>query len=375
MTIIRPTHDVAPGTPIEEVDTPALLLNLDRFERNAERLFDSMRANGIGWRPHSKAHKSPLIAKMQLALGAHGVTCAKVSEAEVFVAAGIESVLIAYEPATALKWSRIAALQPHAEVIAAVDNEVHVGLASQAAAEAGVEIPILVEVDVGMDRCGITAGEPALDLARRVAHAPGLRLAGIMGYEGHTLAMWPLAKKDEAIRTALAQLTDTADLIRNEGLPVDIVSAGGSGSFSTAATVDGLTELQAGGACLMDRFYGEECHLEELGFEYALTVLATVGGREAPDRALVDAGHKSMSERPDVKPKPVDLPDVSVRYLSAEHANLRLGPGAPDLRIGDRVSFIPDYSDSTTFRHDAFIAHRGGLVEAIIPLEGRGRLT
>jgi D-serine deaminase-like pyridoxal phosphate-dependent protein len=375
MSIIRPAIEARAGMSIDDVDTPALLLDLDRFERNAERLLEVMRANGVGWRPHSKAHKSPVIARMQLGLGAHGVTCAKVSEAEIFVDAGIDSVLIAYEPATAYKWSRIAALQPHAEVIACVDPDKHVALASAAASEAGVEIPILVEVDVGMDRCGITHGQPALDLARRVADAPGLRLAGIMGYEGQTLTIWPGSEKKTAIREALTKLTGTADLIRGAGLPVDIVSGGGSGSFDTAATVPGMTELQAGGACLMDRFYGEEAHLEELGFEYALTVVGTVGGRETPDRALVDAGHKSMSERPDVPPRLIGLPDVTVLYLSAEHANLKLGPNAPDVNIGDRVSFIPDYSDSTTFRHDAFVAHRGGLVEAVIPLEGRGRLT
>lgn len=375
MSIIRPAIEATAGMSIDDIDTPALLLDLDRFDRNAERLMDVIRANDIGWRPHSKAHKSPVIARMQQALGAHGVTCAKVSEAEVFVAAGIKSILIAYEPATAYKWSRIAALQPHAEVIACVDADAHVALASEAATQAGVEIPILVEVDVGMDRCGIAPGQPALDLARRVADAPGLRLAGVMGYEGQTLTLWPAGEKEAAIRESLGRLTGTADLIRGAGLSVDIVSGGGSGSFNVAATVPGMTELQAGGACLMDRFYGEEAHLEELGFEYALTVVATVGGRETPTRALADAGHKSMSERPDVKPRPIGLPDVSVLYLSAEHVNLELGPNAPDVKIGDRVSFIPDYSDSTTYRHDAFIGHRGGLVEVVIPLEGRGRLT
>lgn len=375
MNIVRPAVDVAPGTPIDEIDTPALLLDLDAFERNVARLTEPMRANGIAWRPHSKAHKSPLIARRQMDLGASGVTCAKVSEAEVFVEAGVPSVLIAYEPATALKWQRIAALQSHAEVIACVDAPEHIALASAAGSTAGTVIPLLVEVDVGMDRCGVAPGEPALDLARRIEQAPGVRLSGVMGYEGHTLTMWPRDEKEAAVRTALGRLTSTATLMRDAGLTLEIVSGGGSGSFDTAATVPGMTELQAGGACFTDRFYAEECHLDELGFEYALTVVATVGGRETPERALVDAGFKSMSERPDVKPLPLGLTDVTVLYLSAEHANLRLGPGAPELRIGDRISFVPDYSDTTTFRHDAFVAHRAGIVEQVIPLTARGRLN
>jgi D-serine deaminase-like pyridoxal phosphate-dependent protein len=372
---VRPAIDVAPGTPLGEVDTPALLLDLDRFDRNVERLMSAMRASGVGWRPHSKAHKSPVIAQMQIAAGAHGITCAKVSEAEVMVAGGVASVLIANEPARASKWERIAALQADAEVIACVDAPEHLALASAAGVAAGVEIPVLVELDIGMDRCGIAPGAPAVELAKRVADAPGVRLRGAMGYEGHLLTLWPHADKEAAVRESVARLTRTADEMRATGLPIDIVSSGGSGSYMTTATVPGVTELQAGGACFMDRFYGEECHLEELGFEYALHVVTTVSGRPTRDRAILDGGFKTMSDRGEMKPIPLGVADSHVVYLSAEHTNLHLGPGAPDLRIGDRVTFLPEYSDTTTFRHDAFVVHRNGVVEAVIPLAARGRLT
>jgi D-serine deaminase-like pyridoxal phosphate-dependent protein len=196
-----------------------------------------------------------------------------------------------------------------------------------------------------------------------------------MGYEGHTLTDWPLDDKEVAVRASLGLLVDTARQIEAAGVPVPIVSAGGSGSFMFAATVEGVTELQAGGACFMDRFYAEECHLEDLGFEHALTIAASVSARPASDRAIADSGFKTMSQRNEVKPRPLDMPDVEVIYLSAEHANLRLGPAAPNLRIGDRITFIPEYSDTTTFLHDAFVAHRGGRVEGLIPLAGRGRIT
>jgi len=375
MPIVRPTYDIAPGTPVSELDTPVLLLDLDRFERNARRMWDAMAAQGVGWRPHSKAHKSPEIARMQMAIGAHGVTCAKVSEAEVMVAGGVPSVLIAYELPLPVKWARVAALQQHAEVIACVDAPEHVAMAGAAGVAAGVEVPVLIELDIGMDRCGIRPGAPALALARRVADTPGVRLAGIMGYEGHTLTVWPAAEKEAAIRTALTQVVETAELIRADGLPVGIVSVGGSGSYMGAANVPGVTELQAGGGCFVDRFYAEECHLAELGFEFAATILASVSGRPAPERAILDAGFKTLSEREHMKPLPIGVPDASVVYLSAEHMNLRLGPSAPQLRIGERVEFIPEYTDTTFFRHDAFVAHRGGIVERVIPIAGRGRLT
>ncbi len=376
MPIVRPTHDIAPGTPIEALDTPVLLLDLDIFERNARRMMDVMRAHGVGWRPHSKAIKSPELIKLQMAIGAHGATCAKVSEAEVLVAGGVPSVLIAYELAQPLKWERVAALQEHAEVIACVDSPTHVAMAGAAGVQAGVDVPVLIELDIGMDRCGIQPLGPAVDLAQRVADTKGVRLAGVMGYEGHLLTAWPAGDKDAAIRASVGQLVETAEQIRATGIPVEIVSSGGSGSHMVTGTMAGVTELQAGGACLMDRFYAEDCHMAELGFEFAVTILASVAGRptHAPQRAILDAGFKTMSDGMH-KPLPIDLPDTELVYLSAEHMNLRVGPGAPDLRIGDRVRFIPDYTDTTTFRHDAFVAIRNGVVESVIPIAARGRLT
>ncbi|MFN8624039.1 MAG: DSD1 family PLP-dependent enzyme [Chloroflexota bacterium] len=376
MPIVRPTYDIAPGTPVEALDTPVLLLDLDIFERNGRRMMDVMKAHGVGWRPHSKAIKSAELVKLQMAIGAHGATCAKVSEAEVLVAGGVPSVLIAYELAQPLKWERVAALQEHAEVIACVDAPEHVRMASEAGLKAGVDVPVLVELDIGMDRCGIEPGAPAVDLAKLVMDTKGVRLAGIMGYEGHLLTAWPMADKEAQVRESVGRLTATADAIRAAGMPCEIVSSGGSGSYMVTATVPGVTELQAGGGCLMDRFYAEQCHMTELGFEFAVTILASVAGRpkHAPERAILDGGFKTMSDSMAL-PLPIDLPDTEVAYLSAEHMNLKVGPDAPPLRIGDKVRFIPEYTDTTTFRHDAFVAIRNGVVESVIPLAARGRLT
>jgi len=363
------------GAMREQLDTPALLLDLDRFERNSARLASGIQRGGVAWRPHTKAHKSPFLAARQIELGAIGVTCAKVGEAEVMVENGIRSVLVANEVASGPKLDRIARLQDRAEVFACADDPYHVELAAAAGLAAGVEIPLLVEIDVGMHRAGVAPGAPARDLARLIDRSRGVRFAGLMAYEGHVLTLWPATVKEAAAREAIGLLVDTRRLVERDGIPVDIVSGGGSGSYTATAQIAGMTEIQAGGACLMDLFYADECHLAEEGYEFALTVLAMVTSRPTSDRAIIDAGFKALSARDDVPPRPVGLPDVTVTTLSAEHGYLELGPGAPDLQIGQRVELIPDYSDTTTFRHDQFVGLRDGRVERVIPLLARGRLS
>ena len=161
------------GLPKDELDTPALLLDLDRFERNASKISDFLRARGVDWRPHSKAHKSPAIARRQMQLGAIGVTCAKVSEAEVMVDHGIPSILVANEQGRRQKFDKLAALNRRAEVITCADSPAHVGMASAAGLAAGVEIPMLVDLNVGMERTGVAPGEPARDLARLIDEDAG----------------------------------------------------------------------------------------------------------------------------------------------------------------------------------------------------------
>ena len=365
----------AAGMHRSELDTPAMLLDLDRFEANATRLATAIRAGGKDWRPHSKGHKSPWIAQRQLALGAIGVTCAKVSEAEVMVDGGIPSVLIANELVTRSKVERVARLLDRADVMICADDEFEVELASAVGADLGVEIGMLVDINVGMDRTGVAPGRPALEIARAIDRAPGVRLAGIMGYEGHVLTAWPNEEKRAGTVAALAGLIESRRLIEADGMTVGIVSGGGSGNYMFAASLDGLTELQAGGGCLMDPFYGKLCHLEELGFEYALTILTTVTSRPTPERVITDAGFKALSAREEGQPILVDRPGVELDYLSAEHGVWRRGAGAAEIRIGDRLEIIPDYHDTTTFRHDAFVGLRGDTVEAIIPLLGRGKLV
>lgn len=358
----------------DEIDTPALLLDLDRFERNATKISDFLREHGVDWRPHSKAHKSPAIARRQVELGALGITCAKVSEAEVMVDHGIRSVLVANEQGRRQKFDRLAGLNRRAEVITCADSPIHVGMAAAAGVAAGVEIPMLVDLNVGMERTGVAPGEAARDLARLIDKTPGVRFMGLMGYEGHLLTVWPLEEKERQAREQMGAMIETRRLIERDGIEVKIVSGGGSGTYMVSGLIEGMTEIQAGGACFMDRFYGEECHMAD-DFEYALTVVATVTSRPIPTRAIMDAGFKTMSDGESGRPIMLDHPGAELEYLSAEHGNLTLAPEAQGIAIGDRLEWIPGYSDTTTFLHNHFIGLRGDRVAALIPLVGRGRLT
>jgi D-serine deaminase-like pyridoxal phosphate-dependent protein len=358
------------GQPVEGADTPAPLLDLDTFERNAAFIAGFLREHGLAWRPHVKAHKSPQLARLQQRHGASGITCAKLSEAEVMAAHGIGDILVANYLSTPAKWARAAAVQRQARVAVDVDDVEHVKMASAAAAAAGTQIPLFIEVDIGMHRAGVRTSAAALALAGDIAESAGVLLAGVMGYEGHLLRTWPEEDKRAQCAQALAGLTEIADDLRSAGHDVAVVSSGGTGSFQLTADQPGLTECQAGGGCVMDRFYVEDCHVD---LEQALTVLTSVVSVH-PGGAVVDAGFKTCGNLADFSlPLVLGRPGVTVRALSAEHGILDVA--GPPLRIGEQVRLVPAYSDAMLVLHDNLIGHRDGVVTEIIAMPGRGRLT
>jgi D-serine deaminase-like pyridoxal phosphate-dependent protein len=358
------------GLPLDQLDTPALLLDLEALDHNIETMAARFRANGVAWRPHAKAFKSPAIAHRLKRAGAIGVTVAKVSEAEVMAAAGIDDILIAHLVVGPTKSARLAALQHQADVKVTVDHPDHLPCLSNAAVQAGVSIGVLVDVDLGMKRCGVDSGEAAVRLANRVVQAPGLRLDGVMGYEGHTLTIEDPDAKRAKIGEAIGRLLEAKALIEQDGHACPIVSAGGTGSYQFTSAIPGLTEIQAGGGIFACNMYTQACHV--LGHRPALTVLATAVGRPAPDRAILDVGRKSISDYR-VQPTFLDRPDCTISSLSAEHATVVLDPGS-SLKIGEKVSLIPGYSDFTFVLHDRVIAHRRGRVVAVWDILGRGKL-
>lgn len=356
------------GLHVSELPTPSLLLDLNVFESNCAKLSEGVRSRGAVWRPHTKGHKSPRLARTMIEHGAVGVTCAKVGEAEVMIGGGVDSVLIANQPANAEAWDRVAKLNRAAWVAAAIDCAEHVEMAEAAGRRYGVEIPVLIEVDIGMNRAGVHTSEEAVALAKKVA-AADVDLAGIMGYEGHLLMVWPHEEKRAAIGESIAGLIECKDAIEAAGIPVEVVSCGGSGSYDITAEIDGVTEIQAGGGCMMDQFYRDSCHVD---LDHALFLVGSVGSRPSPEKAIVDAGWKALPSKVG-HPFCRDLPDVEVVQLYAEHLRLEK-PGGLDLEIGERVVFVPGYSDETTVLHNEFLGIRHDTVVEVIPLEGRGIL-
>lgn len=360
------------GTSKEDLDTPALLLDLDAFEANVNEAAALCRRNGVGWRPHAKCHKSPDIARRLIEAGAIGLTCAKLGEAEIFAAAGIPDLLVANFIAGRRKIERLVELRRKADPIICLDHLDQAQPISQAMQASGQRVRAILEIDIGLARAGVAPGRPAVELAKRVVELPGIDLAGVMGYEGHLLTIEDQGEKAARVCAALSQLVETAQRMASAGIACPIVSCGGTGSLPFAVGQPGITEVQAGGVIFMDAFYRHKCHIQ--GFRYALTVLTTVVSRPTPDRAIMDAGRKTMNMEIDM-PLVIGREDVVVDRLSAEHGSLKLGPTAQDLKIGDRLEFIPGYGDLTTVLHNQFFVVQGGRLVDIWPLTARGRLT
>jgi D-serine deaminase-like pyridoxal phosphate-dependent protein len=344
------------GTPKDELDTPALCIDLDAFEANVREAADLCRQHGVQWRPHAKCHKSPDVARRLIEAGAIGLTCAKLGEAEVFAAAGIPDLLVANPLAGPQKVERLVELRRKADVITCLDHFDQARPISAAMQAAGQHVRAVLEIDIGMQRAGVLPGRPAVELAKRVAELSGIDLVGVMGYEGHLLLIEDQGEKAARICAALEQLVETKNRIEAAGLACPVVSCGGTGSLAFAVQQPGITEIQAGGLIFMDAFYRHKCHVER--FRYALTLLTTVVSRPAADRAVIDAGRKTMNIE-------LHLPIVMDREDIA----------AQDLKIGDRLEFVPGYGDFTTVLHNHFHILQDNRLVDIWPLTARGRLT
>jgi D-serine deaminase-like pyridoxal phosphate-dependent protein len=358
------------GLSLNELDTPALLLELDALEHNIAKMAAHFRDRNIQWRPHAKAFKCPAIAHKLQKAGAIGVTVAKVSEAEVMASGGITDILIAHLVVGPSKVGRLAALQKQADVKVTVDHPEHLAQLSEAAQAAGVSIGVLVDVDLGMNRTGVPTGKDALALCRQVSASAGLRFDGLMGYEGHTLLIADPTEKRVAIASAIAKLLEARELVETAGHACRIISAGGSGSYQYTADIAGITEIQAGGGIFACQYYSRMCQVE--GHIPAIRVLATVVSRPARDRAVLDIGQKSVSQY-QTPPVLLDYPDCRVTGLSAEHAIISVD-SQNGLPIGEKVQVVPGYSDFTFVLHDRALGLRRGRVEAVWDLLGRGKL-
>jgi 3-hydroxy-D-aspartate aldolase len=349
-----------------EIPTPALVVDVAAMDRNIERMAAFFRTGPCRLRPHVKAHKTPEIARRQLAAGGcSGLTCATVSEAEAVAALGA-GLLVANEPVGPGKADRLAALAARVEVIAAVDSRAGLEALAGPARRAGTTIGILVDVNVGQMRCGLPPGRDAVALAERVAATPGVVLRGVMGYEGHLQPIADRAERGAKARQAMSALVATARLLREAGLPCDIVSAGGTGTYDISGRVDGVTEIQAGSYALMDSDYGRL----DVPFEQAFWVLGTVISRPEPSRCVADCGHKAMTKDHGL-PTVRGIEGATVTALNDEHATIAIPPASP-LQVGDRLYLRPSHTDPTMNLHDAVYALEGERVVGVWPVAARG---
>jgi D-serine deaminase-like pyridoxal phosphate-dependent protein len=358
------------GQPTSALDTPALLVDLDVMAANIARIVGTCRAHGVNWRPHSKAHKTPEIAQLQIAAGAIGVTCAKLGEAEVMAGAGIRDILIANQIVGALKVARLVALTARADPIVCVDNAANLDELDAAFAHCGRRLRVAIEVDIGMNRAGIAPVEPVLAFAREISQRPNLRFVGVVGWESHATTIADPVVKERTIREAIALLTASARACADAGYPVDVVSCGGTGTFPWCIERPGVTEVQVGGAIFSDMHYRTHYHVD---FAPALTLLTTVTSRPTPTRIIVDAGRKAMSGDA-AMPQPRDLPPISVVKLSAEHTKIELELGSAAPAVGDRIEFTVGYSDTTVHLHEEIVGVRSGRIESVWRVAARGKL-
>ncbi|HET9047147.1 MAG TPA: DSD1 family PLP-dependent enzyme [Casimicrobiaceae bacterium] len=360
------------GDPLAAVDTPALVLDLDAFSRNIDRLANS--AHGVRLRPHAKAHKCPDIARLQIAAGAVGVCCQKTDEAAVFVDAGIADVLVTNEVVAPAKIARLAELASRATVGVLTDDVANILALSEAATQAAVVLDVYVEIDVGAHRCGVAPGAPAVALAQEIAVAPGLRFRGLHAYHGGAQHLREPDERAAAIAAAGELARETRDAIEISGLHCAIVTGAGTGTWHHERDSGVWTELQPGSYVFMDADYRRNTlSPDEMHFEQSLFVLAGVMSVAAPGRAVVDAGLKAFALDSGL---PVVHDRGGTTYVKAtdEHGVLELDATALPVLRNDRIWLIPGHCDPTVNLYDWIVGFRRDRVEAIWSVAARGAL-
>lgn len=356
-------YRAAIGRSRSELETPALLLDLDIARQNIAVMAGHMERAGKSLRPHTKTHKAPQIARLQVDAGAIGVSTATAWEAIVMIDAGVDDILVANEVVGPSRIRALAEAARDGRVTVAVDSAANLDDLSAAAVTAGSVIGVLVEVDVGMNRGGVRSKEEALDVARHAVSLPGIEWRGAMGYEGHCML-----EPDRGLRItkqgkAMTHLFEVVDHLAVDGIECEIVSAGGTGTYDLIAAHPRVTELQAGSYVFMDAFHGSLIP----GFDVALTVLATVMGRHG-DRVILDAGRKGVGIDL-VLPSPVGI-EATTAFVDEEHTGIDVPESSP-LRYGDTVELMAGYGPTTVNLYGRYHVIEGGVVTDIWPVMAR----
>jgi len=363
-----------------ELDTPSLCVDLDALEANIATMQDTLTRNGIASRPHGKTHKSPTIARMQLDAGAIGICAAKVSEAEAMFQHGIDAVLMTTTNVTATKIRRAMNLRyTNPQFIQATDSEQNARLLSEAAVSMGITADVVVDVDPGGHRTGITPGQPALALGQLIDQLPGLTLKGLLCYDGGSQHVKGFAARREQTLERLLGASDTFDLFNSSGLNTEIFSGGGTGSYNIDHETRGLTDVQVGSYVFMDAQYMDigGANNDELyaDFEPSLTIMTTVLNDQYPGRCTTDAGAKACTIN---RPWPRVKGETGMSYTSGsdEFGTLRYEEEpSRTYKVGDKIELIVSHCDPVVNLYNHLYAMRGERVEAIWPIAARGMST
>jgi D-threonine aldolase len=363
------------GEPVGHIDTPALIVDLDAFERNLDLMANAVHGAGIALRPHAKSHKCPDIADAQLERGAAGICCQKVGEAEAFVAAGIRDVLITNEIVGAAKLARLAALARVATIGVLADDAANVREIGVAARAAGSTLDVLVEIDVGGARCGVAAGVAAVAIAMAVVRTPPLQFRGIHAYHGAAQHLrTPDARRIASVGAAeLARETKAA--IEAAGIACPVVTGGGTGTWQHERDSGVYTEIQPGSYIFMDADYNRNALApDQHHFEQSLYVVATVMSTPMRERAIVDAGLKALAFDSG-PPQVYGARGLEFVKASDEHGVIMVAAHGESPHLGDRVWLIPGHCDPTVNLYDWIVGVRDGLVESMWPVAARGALA
>jgi 3-hydroxy-D-aspartate aldolase len=370
------TYEGFVGQPLSEIPTPALLIDLDIFERNMATMRDACKARGHLYRPHGKAHKSPIIAKRQIEYGAHGQCAAKLGEAEVLVRGGISDVLITAPVVGRRKIERLLSLyEITPEIKVVVDSAQNISDLSTAAAAQKRKLKVLIDVNVGQNRTGVDHPEEAAELARHISRQSGVELAGIQAYGGNNQHISPFEKRKAIESLSLERAVNARRVVEKAGFPVGILSVGGTGTYNIDTEIPEVTEIQPGSFIFMDAHYssiGGPNNTQFSEFGNSLSVYTTIISHPSKDRAITDGGNKALSTDESM-PVPKGLTGIEYRPGGDEYGILSLKQPNRELNVGDKVDFIPGHCDTTVNLYDFFFGVRKGVVEAVWPIEGRGR--
>ncbi len=366
------------GTPVRDLQTPVLLIDLDVMEENLKKMASNFQNSLINLRPHSKTHKSPLIAKKQIEMGAIGICCQKVSEAEVMQEDGIENILLSSEIVSPAKIERVSFLSKNCDLMLVVDHIQGAELLSKIMEKNESDIGVLVDIDVGQGRCGVRTVDEAVSLAKKIDELPSINLRGFQAYNGKAQHIEGFNEREKKYRNSITMMEESVYEFKKNGLNFDVRTGGGTGTWNWDLDSEILNEVQTGSYLFMDSHYrsigGRQEQFYE-DFQASLFVLSTIISFPEDKKFIIDAGHKSLSSDSGFA-SCYDIEEATYISASDEHGIITVDSLGPMPKLGDSLLFQPSHCDTTINLFDYFYGIRGGMkkgfLEVILPISARG---